>query len=143
LLAAHMIIFWLSQDSNVTPPVCLCAFTAATIAKTPPLATGFTSWKIAKALYIIPLLFAFTPLLTGDWLDVLIVGGFALLGLFSFTVTVQGWCYTQLSWPVRFLFAISTVGLLWPAPLVIHMVAALFLLVLLQVFRRKISPVSG
>ncbi|MCZ6721697.1 MAG: TRAP transporter fused permease subunit, partial [Proteobacteria bacterium] len=32
LLSAHMIIFWLSQDSNVTPPVCLVAFAAAGIA---------------------------------------------------------------------------------------------------------------
>ena len=32
LLSAHLIIFWLSQDSNVTPPVCLVAFTAAAIA---------------------------------------------------------------------------------------------------------------
>ncbi|MCG3267229.1 TRAP transporter fused permease subunit, partial [Yoonia sp. I 8.24] len=35
LLSAHMIIFWLSQDSNVTPPVALAAFTAAAIAKAP------------------------------------------------------------------------------------------------------------
>ena len=27
LLSAHLIIFWLSQDSNVTPPVCLASFT--------------------------------------------------------------------------------------------------------------------
>ena len=32
LLAAHLIIFWLSQDSSVTPPVCLTAFAAAAIA---------------------------------------------------------------------------------------------------------------
>ncbi|MFN7306530.1 MAG: TRAP transporter permease, partial [Acetobacteraceae bacterium] len=38
LLSAHMIIFWLSQDSNVTPPVCLTAFAAAAIARTPPMA---------------------------------------------------------------------------------------------------------
>ena len=37
LLSAHLIIFWLSQDSNVTPPVCLAAFTAAAISKTPPM----------------------------------------------------------------------------------------------------------
>ena len=63
LLAAHLIIFWLSQDSNVTPPVCLTAFTAAAIAKTPPMATGVTSWKVAKGLYLVPLLFAYTPLI--------------------------------------------------------------------------------
>ncbi|MGD8498269.1 MAG: TRAP transporter fused permease subunit, partial [Chromatiales bacterium] len=69
LLSAHMLIFWLSQDSNVTPPVCLAAFAAATIAKSPPMATGFTAWKLAKGLYIVPLLFAYTPFLSGDWGD--------------------------------------------------------------------------
>ena len=48
LLSAHLIIFWLSQDSNVTPPVCLVAFAAAAIAGTKPMRTGLTSWKIAK-----------------------------------------------------------------------------------------------
>ncbi|MEL6960065.1 MAG: TRAP transporter fused permease subunit, partial [Pseudomonadota bacterium] len=45
ILSAHMIIFWLSQDSNVTPPVALAAFTAAAIAKAPAMATGVASWK--------------------------------------------------------------------------------------------------
>ena len=29
LVAAHMIVYWFSQDSNITPPVCLGAFVAA------------------------------------------------------------------------------------------------------------------
>ena len=49
LLSAHLIIFWLSQDSNVTPPVCLASFAAAGIAGTRPIPTGLTSWKVAKA----------------------------------------------------------------------------------------------
>jgi len=63
--------FWLSQDSNLTPPVCLAAFAAAAIAKTDPIKTGFESWKVGKGLYIIPLLFAFSPIITGrlDWED--------------------------------------------------------------------------
>lgn len=32
-IAAHMIVYWLSQDSNITPPVCIAAFAGATIAK--------------------------------------------------------------------------------------------------------------
>ena len=31
-IAAHMIVYWLSQDSNITPPVCIAAFAGATIA---------------------------------------------------------------------------------------------------------------
>ena len=56
LLTAHLIVFWLSQDSNVTPPVCLAAFTAAGIAGSKPMATGVEAWKIAKGLYIVPLI---------------------------------------------------------------------------------------
>lgn len=89
LLTAHMIIFWLSQDSNVTPPVCLAAFTAAGIAGSRPMATGFESWKIAKGLYIMPLLFAYTPLISGDLLQVLQIGFFALFGIYATNALIQ------------------------------------------------------
>lgn len=127
LLSAHMIIFWLSQDSNVTPPVALCAFTAAAIAQTRPMATGFTSWKVAKGLYIMPVLFAYTPLLTGDWWQVLEVAFFALLGLYAFTATMQGWLGTRLNPLLRLVTASLAIGLLWPFSTLIHLVvAALF-----------------
>ena len=83
LLSAHMIIFWLSQDSNVTPPVCLTAFAAAAIAKTPPMATGFMAWKIAKGLYIVPLLFAYTGFIGGSMSEVLTVFFFSLFGIYA------------------------------------------------------------
>lgn len=67
LLAAHLIIFWLSQDSNVTPPVSLAAFAAAGIAGASPMQSGFQAWRLAKSLYLIPLLFAYTPLIDGSW----------------------------------------------------------------------------
>ncbi len=89
LLTAHLIVFWLSQDSNVTPPVCLAAFTAAGIAKSPPMATGVEAWKIAKGLYIIVLLFAFTPLIGSGFWDSVQIGGFALAGIYSITALIQ------------------------------------------------------
>lgn len=89
LLTAHLIIFWLSQDSNVTPPVCLAAFTAAGIAKSPPMATGVEAWKIAKGLYIVVLLFAFTPLIGATFWESVQIGGFALFGIYSMTAMIQ------------------------------------------------------
>ena len=124
LLTAHMIIFWLSQDSNVTPPVCLCAFTAAAIARTPPMATGLTSWKVAKALYIIPLLFAYTPLLTGNWMAISEAALFTLLGLFAFSVTLQGWLGTPLNLLKRLLAALLSLLLLWPSDWLVQLAAA-------------------
>ncbi|WP_272700950.1 TRAP transporter permease [Desulfovibrio sp. Fe33] len=60
-VAAHMIVYWLSQDSNITPPVCIAAFAGATIAGANMWRTAFTSFKFAKFLYLAPFLFAYVP----------------------------------------------------------------------------------
>ncbi len=136
LLAAHMIIFWLSQDSNVTPPVCLCTFTAASIADTPPIATGFTSWKIAKSLYILPLLFAYTPIITGDAAAVLEIGLYTLLGLYAFAAAVQGWHKIKLNPLMRLAMVACTIGLLWPLTREIHIASGLALIGLVYILSR-------
>ena len=114
LLSAHMIIFWLSQDSNVTPPVCLTAFAAAAIAGTPPMATGLTAWKIAKGLYVVPLLFAYTPFLAGDPAGALTIFAFATVGLYALTAAISGYAESPLGWPLRAPLAAAGVVLLWP-----------------------------
>lgn len=124
LLSAHMIIFWLSQDSNVTPPVCLTAFTAAAIAKTPPMSTGLQSWKIAKGLYVVPLLFAYTPLIGGTWYEISEVFIFALLGLYAFSGALQGHLENPLGWAMRLFTLLLAVSMLWPSSIYIHLAAA-------------------
>ena len=115
LLSAHMIVFWLSQDSNVTPPVCLAAFTAATIAKSPPMATGLASWKLAKGLYIVPILFAYTPLLSGDWGAAFTVFGFAIIGIYGLAAGLQGACEYPLPIIRRIIIALAGIACMWPA----------------------------
>lgn len=114
LLSAHMIIFWLSQDSNITPPVALAAFTAAAIAKSPPMKTGFTSWKIAKGLYIIPLLFAYTPFLSDNWLDVVRIFVFAAFGIYAIAGAIEGYMENPISPLQRLLTLAAGIACLWP-----------------------------
>ena len=114
LLSAHLIIFWLSQDSNLTPPVCLAAFAAAAIAKTPPMQTGLVSWKVGKGMYIIPILFAFTPLITGTWFERFEIFGFALLGIMSFSIVMEGFWDQKMMLIERVAFAVCAVLLLTP-----------------------------
>lgn len=129
LLAAHMIIFWLSQDSNVTPPVCLATFAAASISGSHPMKTGFTSWKLAKGLYIMPLLFAYTNLIDGTWSERIFITVFALMGFFSFTIVTEGFWFRSLSNLLRFITFLSTVGLFWPNNFFVNFLG-LFLLVI-------------
>ena len=112
LLSAHLIIFWLSQDSNLTPPVCLAAFAAAAIAKTPPMKTGLVSWKIGKGMYIIPLLFAFTPLINGTWFERFEVFTFALFGIMCFSIVMEGFWDKKMNILERLVYAIAAVLLL-------------------------------
>lgn len=129
LLSAHMIIFWLSQDSNVTPPVCLTAFAAAAIAKTPPMATGFTAWKVAKGLYIVPLLFAYTNFIGGSSYEVLSIFAFSLIGLYAFVGFMEGYLEGPLNMALRIVSGVLAMALLWPhGELIINLVsAALFI----------------
>ncbi|WP_298754475.1 TRAP transporter fused permease subunit [uncultured Arcobacter sp.] len=112
LLSAHLIIFWLSQDSNLTPPVCLAAFAAAAIAKTPPMKTGLVSWKIGKGMYIIPLLFAFTPLVTGSWFERFEVFTFAFFGIMCFSIVMEGFWDKKMMILERVMFAVAGILLL-------------------------------
>ena len=114
LITAHMIIFWLSQDSNVTPPVCLAAFAAAAVAKANPMRTGFMAWRFAKALYVVPLLFAYTPLIGGSIVEVLQVFLFACLGMYA----LAGFFENHLEGPLplwqRLLLIPAALLMLWP-----------------------------
>lgn len=137
LLTAHLIIYWLSQDSNVTPPVCLAAFAAAGIAGSRPMATGFQSWKIAKGLYIVPLMFAYTPLISGSFWEVMQIGFFGLFGIYAFNALIQR--YSE--GPIGILEAIAlTAGAVlafWPLTLALNLAGAALVILAVWLSRRR------
>jgi TRAP transporter 4TM/12TM fusion protein len=91
-IAAHMIVYWLSQDSNITPPVCIAAFAGATIAKANMWKTAFTSFKFAKFLYLGPILFGYVPgfSLNGSPRDIVIVFAAIILGTWAYAWLLSG-----------------------------------------------------
>jgi TRAP transporter 4TM/12TM fusion protein len=115
VLAAHMLIFWFSQDANVTPPVCLAAYAASGVAGSKPLATGFESWKLAKGLYIIPLLFVYSPLLfEGPVWIVFETAALGTLGLYCAAAFFEGYHLYDLSWIMRLVMLCAAGLMLWP-----------------------------
>lgn len=143
LVAAHMIIFWLSQDSNVTPPVCLTAFAAAAIAGTPAMRTGLTAWKVAKGLYIIPLLFAYSPLISGTPMEMLKVFAFALFGLYAIIAGLEGYLEHPLRWWLRALMFPVGALMLWPHGMIWIDLGGLAIFVALLVWSARRIPGQG
>ncbi len=142
LLSAHMIIFWLSQDSNVTPPVCLTAFAAAGIAGSPPMATGLAAWKIAKGLYVIPLLLAFTPLIGGSPLEQFEVFLFAVPGFYAMTGAFEGYLEHPVGLAGRVALAGLAALLFWPGLAVVAKLLALAALAAMVAAQRRAATSS-
>ncbi len=128
LLSAHLVIFWLSQDSNVTPPVCLASFAAAGIAGTPPMATGLTSWKVAKGLYLVPVLFAYSPLISGSWPERIEVFIWSCMGLYALAGILQWHLEAKINMLTAALLLVSAGLLMWtPFPFYYHITGAVML----------------
>ncbi len=92
LIAAHMIVYWLSQDSNITPPVCIAAFAGATIAKANMWKTAFSAFKFAKFLYLGPFLFGYVPgfSLNGSTQDIVVAFVLIFFGTYAYSWVLSG-----------------------------------------------------
>ncbi len=120
LMVSHMIVFWYSQDANVTPPVSLASFAGAGIAGANPMRTAFTSWKLAKGLYIIPIIMAYRPLLgMGENYDlmhweVILTMLMTTLGLVAFASALERYFFRRATWYETIVFWLAALGLFWP-----------------------------
>ncbi|MFV0382650.1 TRAP transporter large permease subunit [Paracoccus sp. (in: a-proteobacteria)] len=61
LFTANMFIFYFAVASAITPPVAIAAFAAASIARSEPMATGFSAVKSGIVIFLIPFVFAIYP----------------------------------------------------------------------------------
>ena len=108
VIAAHLIIFWLSQDSNITPPVALGAYAGAAIARADPWKTGWACFKFAKLLYIMPLLFAYTHILfTGTPVQNVLSVVTAVVGTIIFSMVTMGYFVRKTRWYEWILLALA------------------------------------
>jgi TRAP transporter 4TM/12TM fusion protein len=116
LLIAHLVVFWYSQDSNVTPPVALAAFAGAAIAGAKPMETSLQAWKYAKGLYLIPLFMVFNPeIIYGGSLPYVIwTGLIAILALACFAAALEGYLFRPMDAVSRLMVVPGTVAIFWP-----------------------------
>jgi TRAP transporter 4TM/12TM fusion protein len=132
LLIAHLVVFWYSQDSNVTPPVALAGFAGAAIAGSKPLETSVQAWKYAKGLYLIPLFMVYNDVIIyGGPLPLVLWNGFiAIVALVGFAVVLEGFLWRTMPVWQRVLMVPGVVAIFWPDLLIEAAGTALILLLL-------------
>jgi TRAP transporter 4TM/12TM fusion protein len=115
-VVAHIIAFWFSAASNVTPPVCVSAFAAASIAGSNPMKTGLVGVKYSFMLFILPFTFAYFPeiLLLGSARQVIYMAVCVVAGLILFAGGLEGFFLRSLGWLERLLMMTSALLLFIP-----------------------------
>jgi TRAP transporter 4TM/12TM fusion protein len=118
LITAHMIIFWLAQSSNVTPPIALAAFAGAGVAGASPMGSAVEAVKLASGLFIIPLMMAYSPLLLSaefGWAGVLLSAVFTGLLMLMLAMLLQQYLFRPVTPVGRTIALLAAALLVYPS----------------------------
>ncbi len=116
-MAAHLFILYFGMLSMITPPIAFASFTAAAIAQSDGMRTGYAGMRLGAVAYIIPFLFVLSPalLLNGSLTEIILVAVTAIAGCFLLSVGLVGYLVREMNWVKRGLLILAGVGLLIPA----------------------------
>ena len=116
-LAAHLYVLYFGMMSMITPPIALAAFAAASIARSPSMATGLAAMKFGWSAYVIPVLFVASPtlILIGEPADIAVAVLTAGMGVWMVSAALAGYFSSRLTAPMRVLFGMFGLMALVPA----------------------------
>jgi TRAP transporter 4TM/12TM fusion protein len=141
LLAAHMIVFWLSQTSNITPPIALAAFAGAGIANASPMKSAIQAMKLAQGFFLIPIMMAHGELI---WFKEFSVLPFTLSVIYTialivaFAGSIEGRLFNPLSMMARGILLLSALVLAFGDSDVINIAATVGILLVTILNQLKI-----
>lgn len=100
LLATHFFVFYYGVLADITPPVALAAYAGAGIAKSDPMRTGMTAFRLSMGKALVPMMFIYAPsLLFIDWefWDFTMALGSGILSIIALSVAYIGFFQTEVA----------------------------------------------
>lgn len=144
-IAAHLFVFYFGIIADITPPVALAAFAGSGIAGSNPFRTGLEASKLAFAAYLVPYIFATSPVLvlyqaTPVKLTVALIT--AIVGMFAIGGAISGYFVTFCrAWERFILFAVG-LGLVL-VNVKVNLVAGVVFIVIYVIQKRRDSKEKG
>ncbi|MBL3608824.1 TRAP transporter permease [Rhodovulum sulfidophilum] len=141
-LAANLFVLYYCVLSMVTPPVALCSYAAAGIAKSDANRTGLVAFGYSLVIFLVPFGFIKDPAVLWQGSAFQIATGAAgmLLATFCWAVFLIGWLRGNLSLPERGGFALASLALVITPTLTAGWVISVTLTCLLLVWRFALRP---
>ena len=149
VIAVHLFVFYYGIVADDTPPVGLCAYAAAGISGADPVQTGLKSFRLDLAAFTLPFMFIYNTklLMMGtNWQELLYIVPICILGMFCWSVFIQGYWKTKTYIWERLVFLLLAFLLVNPSHLVVagvtlnqHLVnlAAIATMVLIYLWQKK------
>ncbi|MFO8088756.1 MAG: TRAP transporter fused permease subunit [Desulfatiglandaceae bacterium] len=112
LLASHLLVFYFAILAEVTPPVCIPAYCAASIAHAKPLQTGFEAFKLAVVAFIVPYIFVYNPalLLKGNAAETISLVLVMLSAIVFLSAAVTAYFFKKLNTLERLAMGVAAAG---------------------------------
>lgn len=106
VIAAHFVVMWWSQASNITPPVALASYVAANIAGSSLWQTGNAAVIKGAGLFFLPILFVYQPaiLFKGTALEIAVTIGSVLIGVVLIAAAIEGFLTRWLNVALRIAY---------------------------------------
>lgn len=119
-LAAHLFVFYYAIISNITPPVALAAYAAASIAGSNPNKTGFTACRLGFLAFVTPFAFCYDPgiLLQSDLIGNIYGIVACIAACFGFGFAMEGYLNRLLKPWERAVFVLFGCMGLHPNPMI-------------------------
>jgi TRAP transporter 4TM/12TM fusion protein len=120
-LATHFFVFYFGVLADVTPPVALAAFAAAGIARSEPMRTGMTAFRLSMGKALVPFAFVYSPALLFidfTWSQFLVALVSILVALLGLGAAYTGHLRRPIGWPAFVVLNIASMALVFASPLV-------------------------
>jgi TRAP transporter 4TM/12TM fusion protein len=141
-LATHFFVFYYGVLADVTPPVALAAFAAAGIARSEPMGTGNTAFRLSMGKALVPFAFVYTPALLFidfSWGAFSIALASTIVAILGLGAAYTGQVVRSIGVPAFVALNMLSVSLVFAQPLV-SAVAGTGVMVILWWHARPLKP---
>lgn len=140
-IAAHFFVFYFGILADVTPPVCLAAFTGAGIAGANPTRTGIEATKLSLAAFILPYMFVYSPQLllqNVHFFEFVLLLATALIGIVALAGATMNYLFVDNKFYERFILLGGALCMIYPGVMTdLIGLGSLLLVSGLQLIRRR------
>jgi TRAP-type uncharacterized transport system fused permease subunit len=118
-LVSHFFVFYYGVLADITPPVAVAAYAAASMANADPFKTGNTAFRLALGKALVPFVFVYSPVmllvLPGfTWGEFIVTVGGCIVGIVMLSSAFAGWMFTNMSQWERWLIGIASLPVIAP-----------------------------